>query len=326
MIYDYFEQIARRLGSYPWYEVALEIVLIWAFVYLALRFLRGTRGAGVIKGFAFLLIGMTLMIRMLGGWADGFTRLNFIYDKFLGLVAILLVVVFQPELRRAMVRLGETRLFRPSRRAVMPVVEAVSESVLFLSKSQFGALIAIERHVSLTALASSGVMLDAKVNSRLLQSIFWPNNPLHDLGVVISGDKIVAASVQFPLIEEGSAAPDLGSRHRAGLGLSAETDSLVIIVSEETGKISIAEKGVLERDIQRKQVQEVLIKRLRAPVITDDDEDAIIEETSMSDEPIAPAADTSALEETTILDAETKPESTAPKLSSSDSSESSEAA
>jgi len=258
------EQIFRRLETYPWYEVVVELAIIWACLYLVLRFLRGTRGAGVVKGFAFLIIILTLLIRVLGGWADAFTRLNFIYDRFLGLVAILLIVVFQPELRRAMVRLGETRLFRPSRRAMMPVIEAVAEAVQFLSKSQFGALIAIERHVGLGGLAESGVPLNARVSSRLLQSIFWPNNPLHDLGVVIQGDEILAAGVQFPLIEDEDVPPDLGSRHRAGMGLSAETDSLVIIVSEETGRISIADGGRLERDIPR-EVASVLLERLRAP-------------------------------------------------------------
>jgi len=268
------EQILRRLSTYPWYEVLVEVLVIWLVVYLALRFLRGTRGAGVIKGFAFILIGLTLGIRVLGGWTDAFSRINFIYDRFLGLVALLLIVVFQPELRRAMMRLGETRLFRTSRSKMLPVIEAVTSAAEFLSKSQFGALIAIQREVGLEGLAATGVTLNAHVSDRLLQAIFWPNSPLHDLGVVIKDDTILAASVQFPLIEEGALPPDLGSRHRAGLGISAETDCIVVIVSEETGQISIAEGGRLERDIPRDHLAEILLARLRAtPVDAGDDDD-----------------------------------------------------
>ncbi|MGI9014644.1 MAG: diadenylate cyclase [Phycisphaerales bacterium] len=266
------EQIARRFESYPWYEVAVEVAVIWLGVFIVLSFLRGTRGAGMIKGFAFLLIGLTLLIRVFGGWSDAFSRLNFIYDRFLGLLAILLIVVFQPELRRAMMRLGETRLFRPSRRSVAPVADAIADAASFLSKSQFGALIAIERTAPLAALAGGGVPLDAVVSSRLLQSIFWPNNPIHDLGVVIVGDRILAAGVQFPLIDEVIAPIDLGSRHRAALGLSAETDAVVVVVSEETGIISIAERGRLERNIARDSVARILTERLRVAVVVSDEE------------------------------------------------------
>lgn len=258
------DQILRRFSSYPWYEVAVEIVVIAACMYLALRFLRGTRGAGVVKGVAFILIILTLGIRVLGGVTDAFTRLNFLYGKFMGLVSIMLIVVFQPELRRALMRLGEAPLLRRSHRAVQPVVEAVAEAAIFLSKSQFGALIAIARRGTLAPLAETGVALNADVSSHLLQSIFWPNNPLHDLGVVIQGGRILAAGVQFPMIEEGAVPPDLGSRHRAGLGLSAEMDCIVVIVSEETGRISIAEGGRLERDIPRDSLRDVLLRRLHA--------------------------------------------------------------
>lgn len=265
MIRHNLEQILRRINSYPKWEVLVEMLVIGLLVYVALRFLRGTRGAGVVKGFAVLIIGLTLVIRVLGGWADAFTRLNFIYDKFLGLIAIMLVVVFQPELRRAMMRLGETRLFRPARRTNLPVVGAVCDAAEFLSKNQFGALIAIAREMNLSSIAEAGVRIEALVTSELLRSIFWPNNPLHDLGVIIQGDRVLAAGVQFPLVEEGTElSTDLGSRHRAGIGLSAETDCIVVIVSEETGRISVADGGRIERDIPRNELPGVLILKLRA--------------------------------------------------------------
>lgn len=252
------------IRSYELHEVILEMAVIWIGVYLVFRFLRGTRGAGVIKGFAVLLIVLTLMIRVFGQASDAFGRLNFIYDRFLGLLAIVLIVVFQPELRQAMIRLGQTRLLGGAREDMTVVIKAVSEAVEFLSKSQFGAIIAIERGVKLGGLIEGGQSLDAQVSKRLLESIFWPNSPLHDLGVVVRGDRIVAAGVQFPLVESENMPQHFGSRHRAALGLSMETDAIVVTVSEENGAISIAEQGKIEYDIPRERFAHVLAAKLDA--------------------------------------------------------------
>lgn len=255
------QQIFR---GYAWYEIAIELAVIWIGVYLAMRFLRGTRGAGVIKGFILLLVVLTVIVKIIGDSIGAFGRLNYIYDRFVGFTAILLIVVFQPELRQAMIRLGHARWFRRSRRQNEQVVEAVGDAVQFLSKSSFGALIAIERSIGLRGMAEGGVRLHADVSAPLLQSIFWPNNPLHDLGVVIHGDRVIAASCQFPLAEQGMAGPELGSRHRAALGLAMESDAVVVIVSEETGSISIAENGVLDRHIPRDMIHDELRRRLSA--------------------------------------------------------------
>lgn len=256
--------IQKILRSYEWYEIVLELAVIWLCVYMVVRFLKGTRGAGVIKGFIILLVLLTLAIQVLGQETDAFGRLKFIYDRFLGLVALLLIVVFQPELRQAMIRLGHTRWLGGSRRQVTRVVDAVSEAALFLSKSQFGALIAIERNVGLGGLVEGGVRMDAHVSARLLESIFWPNSPLHDLGVVIRGDRVVAASVQFPLAEEGSVLPEFGSRHRAAVGLTFESDCLVVVVSEETGGISLVESGIMKLDIRPEDLRDLIATRLKA--------------------------------------------------------------
>lgn len=255
-----FNQFIR---SYQPLEVILEMAVIWVFVYLVFRFLRGTRGAGVIKGFTLMLVALTVVIWGLGQVSDAFGRLNFIYERFFALLAIMLIVVFQPELRQAMIRLGDTRWFRATRSDTEEVVKSVSDAVEFLSKNQFGALIAIERNVRLGGLVEGGQSLDAKVSARLLQSIFWPNSPLHDLGVVVRGDRVVAAGVQFPLAEEGTLSANFGSRHRAALGLSNESDSLVIVVSEETGSISIAERSKLDFNIPRENFHATLMERLK---------------------------------------------------------------
>jgi diadenylate cyclase len=253
--------LQQLIPSYEPLHLAIELAVIWLCVYIIFRFLQGTRGAGVIKGFAVVLVVGTITIRVLAQASDAFTRLNFLYDKFLGLVAILLIVVFQPELRQAMSRLGRALHFR-TRGSVTGVVDAVSQAVEFLSKNQFGALIAIERTARLGGLIETGTALDAKVEARLLESIFWPNNPLHDLGVVIRGDRILAACVQFPLAEEGMLATKFGSRHRAAAGLSLESDCVVIIVSEETGGVSLAEHGRIEEDIPLDEFARTLARRL----------------------------------------------------------------
>ncbi len=259
------DMIERILRSYEWYEVVIEMAIIWLAVYLIFRFLKGTRGAGVIKGFAVMLVVLTLILRVIALGTDMFGRLNFIYGRFLGAVALLLIIVFQPELRQAMIRMGQARMFRASGGHRGRVIDAVTDAVTFLSKSQFGALIAVERSGGLSGLAESGVAIDAKVSAQLIEAIFWPNSPLHDLGVVIRGDRVVAASVQFPLAEEGTVPFELGSRHRAAAGLSLESDCLVVVVSEETGGISLVEHGIVERDVPREDLKELLQKRLELP-------------------------------------------------------------
>lgn len=254
--------VERFFHSYEPLEIVIEIGVIWVCVYLVFRFLRGTRGAGIIKGFALLLVLVTLIIKVLGEGTGTLARLNFIYDRFLGLLAILLIVVFQPELRQFMVRLGQARLFRGSSSQLQRVVDAVSAAAGFLSRNQFGGLIAIERSVGLGGLLEGGERLDAEVSARLLSSIFWPNSPLHDLGVVIRGDRILAANVQFPLAEEGSVPSQHGSRHRAAVGITLESDCVAVVVSEETGTIAVVERGVVELDVPPSRLRDVLMDRL----------------------------------------------------------------
>ena len=252
-------------GSYGYFDMIVEIAVIWACVYLVFRFLKGTRGAGIVKGFAVLVVVVTLLIKVFGQNTDTLGRLNFIYDRFLGLIAILLIVVFQPELRQFMIRLGHARFFRQSSTEVTRVVDAVSEAVELLSKSQFGALIAIERSIGLSGLFEGGDRMDAVVSGRLLGSIFWPNSPLHDLGVVIRGHRILAANVQFPLAEEGSVPQHHGSRHRAAVGVTLESDCIAVVVSEETGSIALVEQGVVEANVPLAKFRELLQARLEGP-------------------------------------------------------------
>jgi len=237
-----------ELRSYPMWQVAVELLVIGGVVYWVVRFLQGTRGARLLKGIAVVLVGLYLLVRLVGE-ALGLQRLVLLYNQFLLFASIAIVVVFQPELRRALMRLGETRLFRSWSNQLGEQIEALVESATFLSRRKIGALIAIEREVGLGGTAENGTRINADLSADLLNTIFWPNSPLHDLGVIISQGRVAFASVQFPLAESGDIERELGSRHRAAVGMSQESDAVMIVVSEETGDISVAEGGKLIRKL-----------------------------------------------------------------------------
>ncbi len=245
-------------------EVFFELAIIWVVVYAVFRFLRGTRGAGVVKGFFLLAISLALLVRVLGDATDGFVRLRFLFDRAFNLLAILLIVVFQPEMRAAMSRLGRAPLFRRSKGEFGSLAAEIAEAAAFLSKNHFGAIIVIERATGLGDLLEGGVELDAKPSATLIESVFWPNSPLHDLALVIRNGRVWGAGVQLPLAE-GSALPaEFGSRHRAALGVTQESDCLVVVVSEESGLIRIAEAGALGEPIARDELSQELARRLRS--------------------------------------------------------------
>ena len=249
-------------GSDP-RSVAVELAVIFVGVVIVLRFLQGTRGAGVFKGAIILVAVLLLGIRFAGLFSESFSRLRFLSEGLLGAIAIFLLVVFQPELRQAMVRIGQT-IVPSERRNLDPLVDSLDEAVEFLSRNRFGALVVIERGTSLAGLATQGVEIDARMNAPTLESIFWPSSPLHDLAVVIRGERIAAASVQLPLTEE-TGKVRLGARHRAAVGVTEECDALVIVVSEENGAIRLAENGRLTDPIGQAQFADVLREKLSRP-------------------------------------------------------------
>jgi diadenylate cyclase len=199
-----------------------------------------------------------------------FDRLDFFADQFLTGLFLLLIIIFQPELRQAAVRVSQSGMFARFRKMSSvggTTISAIADASTFLGRNQFGGLIAVERENSTSDHVIGGQPIEAEVSSPLLQSIFWPNNPLHDLGLIINGDRITKASVQFPLADESAMlSVDLGSRHRAGVGLSMRCDALVIIISEQTGRISFADHGELSF-IDRDDVESELAKRLNPEAI-----------------------------------------------------------
>jgi diadenylate cyclase len=256
-----FTSFVRSLMGYHWWEVAIQLLLIGAVVYWVVRFLQGTRGARLLKGISVLLIGLYLIVSLLNTTFH-LEQIVYLYERLLVFASFALAVVFQPELRRALMRLGETRLFRGFSNQINEDIEQLVESATFLSRRKIGGLIAIEREVGLTGFAESATRVNADLSADLLNTIFWPNSPLHDLGVVVSQGRIMYAGVQFPLAESGELERELGSRHRAAVGMSQESDAVVIVVSEETGDISIAESGKLIRKLTPDALRDLLTELL----------------------------------------------------------------
>jgi diadenylate cyclase len=247
-----------RLLHPGWRDVA-EVLLVAYALYRALRLFHGTRTLQIVTG-----LGIMLAVYA-AAWLLKLEMITYLLGFVFQYGAIALLVVFAPELRSALAHLGQARFARIFQEMEQrEVAEEICEGVERLSRSGIGAIIAMEREVSLDAYAESGSPLDAKVSADLLTTIFTPYSPLHDGAVIMRGDTIIAAGCILPLSQKTIADRALGTRHRAALGLSDETDALVIVVSEERSTISIAERGQLWRDLTPAELRGVLAGR--APV------------------------------------------------------------
>ncbi len=251
----------HRVMTYSPIVVAVELLLIGVVVWWVIRFLRGTRGARLVKGVALLLASVYLIIRLLPEQL-GWDRIQFFYGNFLLFAVVAVVVAFQPELRRALIQIGQARFFRSSQRDIESVVDALVESASYLSRNRIGALVAAERTVGLGALIESGAQVDAILTPGLLNTIFYPGSALHDMGVIIRDGRVAAAGCQFPLAESEEVDASLGSRHRAALGLAQECDAVVMVVSEETGRVSVACDGQLHIGLDAEALREMLLGQL----------------------------------------------------------------
>lgn len=251
----------RRLATYtPWVTV-VQLLLIGIVVWLAMRFVRGTRGARLVKGAALVMITVYLTVRLLPK-NDEWKRIEFLYGNFLLFLFVAAVVAFQPELRRVLMQIGQASLFRGSRGEVEALADILLESAAYLSRNKIGALVAIERSVPLATLAESGTILDAKISINLINTLFYPGSALHDMGVVIRQGRLAAAGCQFPLAESEEVDSSLGSRHRAALGLAQDSDAVVLVVSEQTGRVSVACEGHLYLGLEPANLRDLLLELL----------------------------------------------------------------
>ncbi len=261
-MFDTLPSLFDRLGSdaYDISAVAVELLLIGLCVNWSASVLHGTRGTRPLRGVLIILVVATMVVRVLSirfGWV----RLDLLYSYVLYGLAFIALVVFQPELRRAVIRIGDVRL-RLNRAPQSQLVAALVKSAGYLSRNRYGALIALQRRVDLTGWAENGTIMRAEVSPNLLNTIFFPNSPLHDLGVIIRGKRVLAANCQFPAAESDEIDAALGSRHLAAVGMSYETDALVLVISEETGVVSLADNGKLTRYLSLDDLGEELTQRL----------------------------------------------------------------
>ena len=254
----------KSLQENPFELVTLiiDLSIVVFLIYCFFKVVKGSRAWQLIKGIVLLIVAT---------WASGLFNLkilNWILTGIMNWGVIALIVIFQPELRRALEQLGTNRLTQffgidkdlatKTKEDIYKVVIAATE----LSKTKTGALIVIERDIKIQDIIAGGIPMNADVSPQLLVNIFVPNTPLHDGAVVISGNKIAAAACVLPLADDKDIAKELGTRHRAAIGISKESDSIVVVVSEETGKISVAKDGTLVADVREDVLKKILISNI----------------------------------------------------------------
>ena len=249
----------------PWSIVTLivDIVIVAFLIAAMIKILKGSRAMQLVKGIIFLILITWL------SFIFNLKIINYLLTTIMTYGVILLIVLFQPELRRALEQLGSsnklTRFLGIEKDIISKTKEDIYKigiAVMELSKSKTGALIVIERDIRLKEIMSTGVTINSEISPQLLVNIFTPKTPLHDGAVIISENKISAAACMLPLASDGDIAKELGTRHRAAIGMSKESDALVIVVSEETGKISIAKEGTLIADLKEEALKKILISNV----------------------------------------------------------------
>jgi diadenylate cyclase len=251
------EKVLQFVAAY--WKAGFEIFLLAAIIYYFLLLFRGTRGAAVLTGFIIVLLVVSALTQLFQ-----LDVINWILSRMLALLAIAVLVIFQPELRRALAQLGSQNPFSSSRLRFV-LIDVLVETARSMSQKRCGALIAVEREIGFRGVVETGVTVDAKATPELLTTIFFENTPLHDGGVVLRGDRIAAAACIFPLTQQQGLSTQFGMRHRAAIGLSEETDALVLVVSEETGDISVANDGRLKHGLDADSLREMLSKMLASP-------------------------------------------------------------
>ena len=241
-----------------WRDV-LEVLILTVGIYYMFRFVRGTRGAPVVTGFLVVLLAFVLVSFLLD-----LKELRYLLGVFSAAFVVAILVIFQPELRRMLAELGNLPLFSTAHEQ-RENIEVIIQTVERLADVRIGALIAIEQSIQLQEAIESGIIIDCQASPEMLETIFFPNNAIHDGGVVIKGDRIALAACIFPLTQRQDLNKSLGTRHRAAIGMSEETDAVVVVVSEETGAISHAYKGQLVRGVTSEELRSFLTSVLVTP-------------------------------------------------------------
>lgn len=242
----------------------IDILLVSYVIYKLLLLVRGTRAIQLLKGIMIIVVTW-----LLSSYFDLMT-LQFLMSQAFTYGVLAIIIIFQPELRRALEKLGSGRFFsrssHPEEQNIVNMTNGIISAVNYLSKRRIGALIVIERETGLTDYIESGTYLDALLSSELLVNIFTPNTPLHDGAVILRKDQVMAAGCYLPLSENPFISKELGTRHRAAIGITELSDAISVIVSEETGHISISINGQIDRGLTEERLQRKLIAELNPPV------------------------------------------------------------
>ncbi len=251
-------ELLLQLTQQLW-RPAVEILILTVGIYYAFRFVRGTRGAPVVTGFLVVLLAFALVTYLLQ-----LQVLQSLLGAFSTFFVLAVLVIFQPELRRMLAELGNLPLFATAHEQ-RENIEVIIQTVERLADVRIGALIAIEQSIQLQEAVESGIPVDCEATPEMLETIFFPNNAIHDGGVIIKGDRIAYAACIFPLTQRQDLNKSLGTRHRAAIGLSEETDAVIVAVSEETGSVSYAFKGQFTRGVSLEELRAFLTSIFVSP-------------------------------------------------------------
>ena len=257
---DYWrELLSFDIFSWSFLVNVLDVIVVWYLVYKLIQLVRGTKAIQLFKG-----VGLFIVLRFLAGIV-GLKTLSWLMDQVITYGVIAAIVIFQPEIRRGLEHLGRSSFFKTSKnekRRAEVLVQALDKAVQYMAKRKIGALITIERTTGLEEYIETGIPLDADVTGELLINIFIPNTPLHDGAVILRDDKIAVASAYLPLSESPLIPKEFGTRHRAAVGISEVSDALTIIVSEETGDVSITLNNRMLTELSRQEYLDVLNREL----------------------------------------------------------------
>jgi diadenylate cyclase len=250
--------MGELISSHPWIRHLLDVSIVSVIIYRMLLLVRGTRAVPMLWGLTLLVLLYLIAVPL------GLVTLAWLLNSFLSAIILVVVILFQDELRRGLTKVGLQPLLRKNNDTVQRTIEDVSLVATKLAKDRVGALIVIKRNVGLDEFVEDAVILDARLNRKLLTAIFLPQSPLHDGAVVVEGDRIKAAGCLLPLSFDPDLDPNLGTRHRAALGISERSDAIVIVVSEQSGAISLAREGRLVRNLDAALLRDSLHRFLAA--------------------------------------------------------------
>jgi diadenylate cyclase len=245
--------IKETLAHYRWFNDTIDIALVYYLFYRLLLLIKGTRAFQMLVG-----IGLIVLVLIASRWLKFYT-LDWLIHSFWSQIVLAVIILFQPEIRRTLAQVGERRIFRPfSKVEGAKFIEETVKAAVAMANKRTGALIVLERDTDLTTIVEMGTELDAKVTREILISIFLPHSPIHDGAAIIRNGRIIAAGCFLPLTLSSNISKSLGTRHRAGVGLTEESDAIVVVVSEETGEISVVSGGAIEHNADAQTLRKTL--------------------------------------------------------------------